>query len=61
VRLVIAEDHALLRDGLIRILEAHGHEIVAAVEHADDLAVVLTDPSAEAAVLDVRLPPTHTA
>jgi len=60
VRLVIAEDHALLRDGLIRILEAHGHEIVAAVEHGSDLGEALADPSAEAAVLDVRLPPTHT-
>jgi DNA-binding NarL/FixJ family response regulator len=60
VRLVLAEDHALLRDGLIRILEAHDHEIVAAVEHADELAPALADPSVEAAVLDVRLPPTHT-
>jgi DNA-binding NarL/FixJ family response regulator len=60
VRLVIAEDHALLRDGLIRILEAHGHDIVAAVEHGSDLGEALADPSAEAAVLDVRLPPTHT-
>jgi DNA-binding NarL/FixJ family response regulator len=60
VRLVLAEDHALLRDGLIRILEAHGHEIAAAVEHADDLAPALADPAVEAAVLDVRLPPTHT-
>jgi DNA-binding NarL/FixJ family response regulator len=59
VRLVLAEDHALLRDGLIRILEAHGHEIVAAVEHADDLTPALADGSVEAAVLDVRLPPTH--
>jgi DNA-binding NarL/FixJ family response regulator len=60
VRLVIAEDHALLRDGLIRILEAHDHEIVAAVDHADGLDEALSDPSAEGAVLDVRLPPTHT-
>ena len=60
MRLVLAEDHALLRDGLIRILEAHGHDILAAVEHADDLASALADPSADAAVLDVRLPPTHT-
>ncbi len=60
VRLVLAEDHALLRDGLIRILEAHDHEIVAAVEHADGLGEALADPTVEAAVLDVRLPPTHT-
>jgi DNA-binding NarL/FixJ family response regulator len=60
VRLVLAEDHALLRDGLIRILEANDHTISAAVEHADDLGEALADPSVEAAVLDVRLPPTHT-
>jgi DNA-binding NarL/FixJ family response regulator len=60
VRLVLAEDNALLRDGLIRILEANDHEIVAAVEHEDDLTAALTDLSVEAAVLDVRLPPTRT-
>lgn len=60
MRLVIAEDHALLRDGLIRILEAHDHEIVAAVDDAESLETALDDPAAEAAVLDVRLPPTHT-
>jgi DNA-binding NarL/FixJ family response regulator len=60
VRLVLAEDLALLRDGLIRILEAHDLEVVAAVEDADSLAVALEDPTIDAAVLDVRLPPTHT-
>ncbi|MGC4112700.1 MAG: response regulator transcription factor [Nocardioides sp.] len=60
MRLVLAEDHALLRDGLIRILEAHGHTIAAAVDHEDDLGPALADPDAEGAVLDVRLPPTHT-
>jgi DNA-binding NarL/FixJ family response regulator len=60
VRLVLAEDLALLRDGLIRILEAHEFEIAAAVEDADALALALADPTVDAAVLDVRLPPTHT-
>ena len=60
MRLVLAEDHALLRDGLIRILTAHGFTIHAAVDNADDLAVALHDPDADAAVLDVRLPPTYT-
>jgi DNA-binding NarL/FixJ family response regulator len=60
VRLVIAEDHTLLRDGLIRILEAHELEIAAAVDRADDLDEALADPTVDAAVLDVRLPPTHT-
>lgn len=60
MRLVLAEDHALLRDGLTRILQAHDHEVVASVDHADDLAAALADPQADGAVLDVRLPPTHT-
>jgi DNA-binding NarL/FixJ family response regulator len=60
VRLVLAEDLALLRDGLIRLLEAHDFDVVAAVEDADSLAVALEDPTVDAAVLDVRLPPTHT-
>ena len=60
MRLVLAEDHALLRDGLIRILEAHGFTIVAAVDNAVSLEQALLDPDAEAAVVDVRLPPTFT-
>jgi DNA-binding NarL/FixJ family response regulator len=60
VRLVLAEDHALLRDGLIRILEANGFTILAAVDNAPELDAALTDPAAEAAVLDVRLRPSFT-
>ncbi|MCW2784488.1 MAG: LuxR family transcriptional regulator [Marmoricola sp.] len=60
MRLVLAEDHALLRDGLIRILEAGGFTVVAAVDNAPELAVALLDPSVDAAVLDVRLHPSFT-
>jgi len=60
VRLVLAEDHALLRDGLIRLLEAHGFTIAAAVDNEPELARALGDPTVEAAVVDVRLPPTFT-
>ena len=60
MRLVLAEDHALLRDGLIRILEAHGFTILAAVDNAPELDAALADPAAEAAVLDVRLKPSFT-
>jgi len=60
VRLVLAEDHALLRDGLIRLLDAHGFTIVAAVDNEPDLVQALADPTVEAAVVDVRLPPTFT-
>ena len=60
MRVVIAEDLFLLRDGLIRMLEAHGLEVAAAVDNGNDLlAVVATDPP-DVAVVDVRLPPTFT-
>ncbi|MEG9224468.1 response regulator transcription factor [Aeromicrobium sp. Sec7.5] len=60
MRLVVAEDNALLRDGLIRLLESRGFTIAAAIEHADDLGEALADPQVDGAVLDVRMPPTHT-
>jgi DNA-binding NarL/FixJ family response regulator len=60
VRLVLAEDHALLRDGLIRLLDAHGFTVVAAVDNEPDLVEALADPTVEAAVVDVRLPPAFT-
>ncbi len=60
MRLVLAEDHALLRAGLIQLLELQGFTILSAVDNAADLDLALQDPDADAAVLDVRLPPTHT-
>jgi DNA-binding NarL/FixJ family response regulator len=60
VRLVLAEDHALLRAGLIQLLEGNGFTILHAVDNAPALDQVLRDPDADAAVLDVRLPPTQT-
>jgi DNA-binding NarL/FixJ family response regulator len=60
VRLVLAEDHALLRAGLIQLLEMADFTILHAVDNAPDLERALQDPDAEAAVLDVRLPPTQT-
>lgn len=60
LRLVLAEDHALLRAGLIQLLESNGFTILHAVDNASALAQALLDPDADAAVLDVRLPPTQT-
>src|SRR5699024_8975504 len=60
VRVVLAEDLALLRDGLVRLLSAYGCEFVAAVEDADALEVALRDPTVDVAVVDVRLPPGFT-
>jgi DNA-binding NarL/FixJ family response regulator len=60
VRLVLAEDNALLRDGLIRLLEAHDLTVAAAVDNAPALDLALADPTVNAAVVDVRMPPTFT-
>ena len=60
MRVVIAEDLFLLRDGLTRMLEAHGLDVTAAVDNGDDLLAALTDERPDVAVVDVRLPPTHT-
>ncbi|MYV97992.1 response regulator transcription factor [Streptomyces sp. SID3343] len=60
LRLVLAEDLALLRDGLVRLLQAHGFEIVAAVDNGPELLKALVEHKPDVAVVDVRLPPTFT-
>ncbi len=60
MRVVIAEDLALLRDGLIRILEAHDFEVVEAVDNGPSLVRALVTHHPDVAVVDVRLPPTFT-
>ena len=57
MRVVVAEDLFLLRDGLVRLLEAHGFEIAAAVEDAPGLQRALVDERPDVAIVDVRLPP----
>jgi DNA-binding NarL/FixJ family response regulator len=60
VRVVIAEDQALLRDGLVRLFEDTGHEVAAAVGDADRLRAAVSEHVPDLAVVDVRMPPTHT-
>jgi DNA-binding NarL/FixJ family response regulator len=60
VRAVVAEDHALLRDGLIRLLSAHDIDVVAAVEDGPSVLPALLGHRPDVAVVDVRLPPTFT-
>ncbi|MEU3411132.1 response regulator transcription factor [Streptomyces sp. NPDC006658] len=60
MRVVLAEDLFLLRDGLVRMLEAHGFEIAAAVESGPELTRAFEELTPDVAVVDVRLPPTHT-
>jgi DNA-binding NarL/FixJ family response regulator len=60
VRVVIAEDQVLLRDGLERLFEDNGHTVVAAVGDADRLRGAVSEHVPDLAVVDVRMPPTHT-
>lgn len=56
--MVIAEDHALLRDGLTRLLDAYGFEVVDAVDNGPSVLPSLERHRPDVAVVDVRLPPT---
>ncbi|ASQ94192.1 response regulator transcription factor [Streptomyces violaceusniger] len=57
MRVVVAEDLFLLRDGLVRMLEAYDFEVVAAVESGPELSKALAELEPDVAVVDVRLPP----
>jgi DNA-binding NarL/FixJ family response regulator len=59
-RLVIAEDSAILRDGLAQLLIERGHEVVAKVGTAEELLGAVTDLTPDVAVIDIRMPPSHT-
>ena len=58
MRVVIAEDLALLRDGLARLLRDNGFEVVAEVDNADALVHAVLREQPELAIVDIRLPPT---
>jgi DNA-binding NarL/FixJ family response regulator len=58
LRLVIAEDSVLLREGIVRLLEADGMDVVAAVGDAEALLRAVEEHSPDAVVVDVRMPPT---
>jgi DNA-binding NarL/FixJ family response regulator len=60
VRVVIAEDSVLLRDGLARMLTAGGFELAAQVGNAEDLLDAVERERPDVAVVDVRMPPTQT-
>ena len=60
LRIVLAEDAALLREGLVGILERAGHTVVAAVPDAEALLVYVARELPDVVVTDIRMPPTHT-
>jgi DNA-binding NarL/FixJ family response regulator len=60
MRVVIAEDAAVLREGLARLLGDRGHEVCAAVADAEALRAVVAEHTPDVVVADIRMPPTHT-
>jgi DNA-binding NarL/FixJ family response regulator len=60
VRVAIAEDSLLLRDGLVRLLTSAGLEVAVQCASADELLVRVRADPPDVAILDIRLPPTHT-
>ncbi|MEU3371473.1 response regulator transcription factor [Streptomyces sp. NPDC006660] len=60
MRVVIAEDSSILRDGLVQLLELRGVEVAAAVADASALLAAVAEHRPDAAVVDIRLPPTQT-
>jgi DNA-binding NarL/FixJ family response regulator len=60
MRIVIAEDAAIMRDGLTQTLTRRGHDVLAAVADAAALRVAIEQHRPDVAIIDVRMPPTHT-
>jgi DNA-binding NarL/FixJ family response regulator len=60
MRVVIAEDAAMMRAGLTRLLADRGHQVVAAVADGDALLAAVAEHDPDVAVADIRMPPTHT-
>ena len=60
MRVVIAEDAAVLREGLVRLLTERGHEVCAAVADAEAMRAAVTEHRPDVVIADIRMPPTHT-
>jgi DNA-binding NarL/FixJ family response regulator len=60
VRVVVADDAVILREGLARLLEEAGLEVVGLASDADELCTVIERTSPDVAIVDIRMPPTHT-
>jgi len=60
MRIVIAEDSAILREGLAQLLAVRGHDVLAAVVDAPALLTAVAEQQPDVAIVDIRLPPGHT-
>ncbi|MEU9044336.1 MULTISPECIES: response regulator transcription factor [unclassified Kitasatospora] len=60
LRIVLAEDSVILRDGMVELLTARGCAVVATAGTASELVAAVTEHRPDVAVVDIRMPPTHT-
>src|SRR3982750_1835135 len=60
MRVVIADDAVLLREGLVRLVEENGHQVVAAVGDGPSLVEAIVTHRPDVSIVDVRMPPSHT-
>jgi DNA-binding NarL/FixJ family response regulator len=60
MRVVIADDAVLLREGLVRLVEENGHQVVAAVGDGPALVAAIAEHKPDVSIVDVRMPPSHT-
>jgi DNA-binding NarL/FixJ family response regulator len=60
VRIVLADDAVLLREGLVRLLTEQGHDVVAVVGDGPSLVAAAAEHRPDVSIVDVRMPPTHT-
>src|SRR3954470_7595166 len=60
MRVIVADDQVLLREGLVRLLEEAGMEVVAQAGDGEDLVRKVGGHKPDVAIVDVRMPPTHT-
>lgn len=60
MRVIIADDSVIVREGLERLLGSDGHEVVATFNRPDALAAAVASQAPDALVVDIRMPPTHT-
>jgi DNA-binding NarL/FixJ family response regulator len=60
MRVVVADDALLFRDGLVRVLQAHGFDVVAETDNAEDLVRRVGGLRPDVVLVDIRMPPSHT-
>jgi DNA-binding NarL/FixJ family response regulator len=59
-RVVVADDDVLVREGIVSVLSGAGYEVVGQACDADELGAAVRDQAPDLAVIDIRMPPTHT-